>query len=329
MRRPQFVALVSGAVLVWPVLADAQQTAMPLIGLLSGQSSEISGPPVTSFRQGLSEVGFDEGRNVTIESRWAENNESRLPLLAADLVQHRVDLIAAIAFGSTPAALAAKTTTKTIPIVFAVGTDPIKTGLVDSLNRPGGNLTGATFFANELGAKRLGLLHEVLPKASLIAVLMNPRFPDAADQLGEVQEAARKLGLRISVVNASTAAEIDAGFDAIARQGAEALFVSADPFLSSRQDRVIELAARHGVPAIYDLRQAATAGGLMSYAASSLDTHRLAGVYAGRILKGEKPAELPVLLPTKFELVINLKTAKTLGLTIPPSLLATADEVIE
>jgi putative ABC transport system substrate-binding protein len=327
-RRELLIAF-GGVAIAWPLAARAQQGAMPVIGVLSGQSPEISEPQMAAFRQGIHETGFAEGRDVTIDSRWAQNSNDRLPALAAELVQRRVAVIAAIAFGSTPAALAAKAATSDIPIVFAVGTDPIKTGIVSSLNRPSGNVTGATFFANELAAKRLGLLHELLPQATLIGVLMNQNFPDAADQLKEIQDAAKALGLKTYVVNASTEHEIDGGFAALVHQRADALFVGADPFLSSRQDQIVELARRNGVPAIYDLRQATAAGGLISYAASSLDTQRLAGVYAGRILKGEKTTDLPVLQPTKFELVINLKTAKALGLTVPPSLLALADEVIE
>ena len=326
--RRQFITLLGGAAAAWPRVVRAQQV-VPVIGLLSGQLAGVSAPQVTAFRQGLSEAGFVEGRNVAFESRWADNHYDRLPVLAADLAQRRVALIAAIAFGSTPAALAAKATTTTIPIVFAVGTDPVKTGIVASLNQPGGNVTGVTFFANELGAKRLGLLREMLPRATVIAVLLNPNFPDAQDQLRNVQEAARTLGLQIRVLNASTESEIDAGFVALVRQRADALFVGADPFLASRRDRIIALAAHLGLPAIYDLSGAATAGGLISYAANSFDAHRQAGVYAGRILKGEKPADLPVLQPTKFELVINLRTAKALGLEVPDRLLALADEVIE
>jgi putative ABC transport system substrate-binding protein len=329
MRRREFITLLGGAAATWPLAGRAQQQTVPVIGLLSGQLAGVSAPQVAAFRQGLSEAGFVEGRNVAFESRWADNQYDRLPVLAADLVQRRVALIAAIAFGSTPAALAAKSATTTIPIVFAVGTDPVKTGIVASLNQPGGNVTGTTFFANELGAKRLGLLHELLPRATVIAVLLNPHFPDAPEQLRNVQEAARTLGLQIHVLNASTESEIDAGLVALARQRADAVFVGADPFLSSRRDQIIALAARYGLPAIYDLSGAAAAGGLISYAADSLDANRRAGVYAGRILKGEKPADLPVLQPTKFQLVINLRTAKALGLEVPDRLLALADEVIE
>jgi putative ABC transport system substrate-binding protein len=329
MRRREFMRLLGSAAVVGPPVARAQQAATPVIGLLSGQLPDRSAREVAAFHRGLSEMGFMEGRNVAIESRWADNHYDRLPILAADLAQRRVTLIAAIAHGGTPAALAAKAATTTIPIVFAVGIDPVKTGIVASLNRPGGNITGATFFANELTAKRLGLLHELLPEARVIATLLNPKFPDAPEQLSLVQEAARTLRLEARIFNASSESEIEAAFAALAGQQSDALFVGADPFLSSRQDRIIALAARHAVPAIYDLRAATAAGGLISYASSNLETQQQASVYAGRILKGEKPADLPVLRPTKFELVINLKTAKALGLTVPPMLLARADEVIE
>jgi putative tryptophan/tyrosine transport system substrate-binding protein len=329
VKRREFIASLGSTAATWPLAAHAQQAAMPVIGLLSGQLPNRSAREVTAFHRGLSEMGFVEGRNVAIESRWADNHYDRLPILAADLAQRRVTLIAAIAHGGTPAALAAKAATTTIPIVFAVGIDPVKTGIVASLNRPGGNITGATFFANELTAKRLGLLHELLPEARVIATLLNPKFPDAPEQLSLVQEAARTLRLEARVFNASSESEIEAAFAALAGQQSDALFVGADPFLSSRHDLIIALAARHAVPAIYDLREATAAGGLISYASSSLEAQQQAGVYAGRILKGEKPADLPMLRPTKFELVINLKTATALGLTVPPMLLARAEEVIE
>jgi putative tryptophan/tyrosine transport system substrate-binding protein len=249
--------------------------------------------------------------------------------LAADLVQRRVTVIAAIAHGSTPAALAAKAATKTIPIVFAVGGDPIETGVVNSLNRPSENVTGATFFANDLAGKRLALLHELLPKAAMIAVFANANFPSADVQLRDIQEAARVLRLQTYVANVSTDNELEAGFAGLVRRPADAIFVGADPFISSRQDRIIALAAHHRIPAIYDLRISTAAGGLISYGSDSLDTQRWAGVYVGRILKGEKPCDLPVLQPTKIDLVINLVTAKSLRLEIPAQLLARADEVIE
>ncbi len=328
MNRREFISLVGG-VAVWPVAAGAQQPTVPVIGLLSGQLPDISASHVAAFRQGLSEAGFVEGRNVTIESRWADNNYDRLPTLAADLVQRRVALIAAIAYGGLPSAMAAKAATPTIPIVFSTGADPVKAGLVASLNRPGGNVTGAIFFADGLGAKRLGLLRELRPHATLIAVVLNPTALDAADQLKDVHEAARTLGVQIYVLNASTDNEIEASFAALVTQRADALFVAADPFFSSRHDRFVALAASRAVPAIYDNSIYTRSGGLISYATNSFGSHRLAGVYAGRILKGEKPSDLPVLQPTKFELVINLKAAKALGISVPGSLLAVADDVIE
>ena len=328
MKRRDFVTLIGGAAVGWPLAARAQQ-AMPIIGLLSGQRPELSMPQVRAFYRGLGEAGFVEGRNIAIESRWANNDYTRYPALAVELAQRGVALIAAIAHGSTPATLAAKTATATIPIVFAVGSDAVKAGIVASLNRPGGNVTGATFFANELAAKRLGLLHELLPKAAVIGVLTNANFPGAEDQLRDIREAARTLRLEVFAVNATTDNEIEQGFAALAARRTNGLFVGADPFLSSRQERLIALAARQNLPAIYDIRLAAEAGGLISYGADSLDTQRWAGVYAGRILKGEKPSELPVLQPTRFELIINLKTAKQLNLEIPANLIARADEVIE
>jgi putative ABC transport system substrate-binding protein len=331
MQRRVLITLLGGTVIAspaWISAAVAQQT-MPVVGLLSGQQPDVSAFQVAAFYEGLKEAGFVEGRNLAIESRWANNDYTRYPAFAADLAQRRVSLIAALAHGSTPAALAAKAATTTIPIVFAVGGDPVQSGLDGSLNRPSGNVTGATFFANDLAAKRLGLLHELLPKATVIAVFHNANFPGAEAQLRDVQEAGRRLQLQILVINASTDDQIDAGFAALAQRPADAAFISADPFLSSRQDRVIALAARHKVPAIYDLRLATDAGGLISYGSNSLDTHRWAGVYAGRILKGEKPGDLPVLQPTKIDLIINLKTAGTLGLEIPAQLLARADEVVE
>jgi len=324
MKRREFITLLGGAA-AWPLVARAQQRALPVVGLLGGQLPDVSGSELTAFYKGLIETGFVDGDNVAIESRWADNHYDRLPALAADLVQRRVVLIATIAHGGTPAALAAKAATT----VFAVGIDPVKTGIVASLNRPGGNITGATFFANELTAKRLGLLRELLPQASVIAMLFNPKFPDAEEQLNLIQDAAPRLGMQIRMINASSESEIETGFAGLAERRPDGLFVGADPFLSSRQDRIIALAARYAVPAIYDLRSAAVAGGLISYASSNLEAQQRAGIYAGRILKGERPADLPVLRPTRFELVINLRTAKTLGLTVPPSLLALADEVIE
>jgi putative ABC transport system substrate-binding protein len=329
MNRRAFITLLGGAAAAWPLAARAQQPAMPVIGFLSGQSRDTSGGNVVAFSQGLSEAGYVQGRNVTIEFRWAENRYDRLPALAADLVGRQVAVIVTAAGGSTPAALAAKVVTTTIPIVFVSGGDPVKFGLVTSLNRPGGNVTGVSWVTDELGAKRLALLHQLLPQATVIAALLNPNFPDAADQLKDLEEAARTLGLKLLVFNASTESEIDTNFAILVQQHPDALFLAGDPFFSVQLDKIIALTAHHRLPATYSGRDSAAAGGLMSYGASSNEAHRQAGLYTGKILKGAKPADLPVLLPTKFELVINRKTAKALGLEIPPTLLALADEVIE
>jgi putative ABC transport system substrate-binding protein len=273
----------------------------------------------------LKETGFVEGQNLAIEFRWTEGQSDQQPASAADLVHRQMAVIVT----GTVGGLAAKAATTTIPIVFVVGADPVKTGLVASFNRPGGNVTGVSFFSNELAAKRLGLLHDLLPRATVIAVLVNPNFPDAADQMRDVQEAARTLGLRIRVLNASTESEIDTAFATLARQRADALVLAADPFFTARRNRIVALAARHAIPAIYDLREWTAAGGLISYGTDLADAFRQTGIYTGKILKGTKPADLPVMQSTKFELVINLKTTKALGLEIPPTLLARADEVIE
>jgi putative ABC transport system substrate-binding protein len=307
--------------------ARAQQVGLPVVGFLSGQSLDPYSGQVAAFRQGLSEAGFIEGQNVTIEYRWAENRYDRLPVLAAELVRHRVAVIVAAAGGGTPATLAAKAATTTIPIVFGSGGNPVKLGLVPSLNRPSGNVTGVSWVTDELGAKRLGLLQQLLPRANEIAALANPNFPDTADQLSDLQEAARTLGLALRVFNASSESEIDKAFATMGR--ADGLFVTGDPFFTVQQDKLIALAAQHALPTMFANRNFVVAGGLIAYGPSSYDAHRQVGIYAGRILKGEKPTDLPVLLPTKFELVINLKTAKVLGLTVPPNLFAIADEVIE
>ena len=329
MKRRDFITLLGVAAAAWPVVARAQQPAMQVIGLLSGESPDTSAYLVAAFRQGLNETGFIEGRNVTIEYRWAENQLDRLPALAADLVSRKVAVIAATAGGGTAASLAAKAATTTIPIVFTSGVDPVKMRLVASLNRPGGNVTGIAWLSLTLDAKRLQLLNELVPGVTALAVLLNPTFPDATEQLSKVQDAARTIGQPITILNARNVSEIDAAFQTFVQMRLGTLLVGTDPFLVSRREQIVGLAARHGIPAIYDGRDFTVAGGLMSYGASFPDAVRQVGVYTGRILKGEKPADLPVLQPTKFEFVINLKTAKTLGIIVPPGLLAIADEVIE
>jgi putative tryptophan/tyrosine transport system substrate-binding protein len=329
MRRREFITLLGGA--AWPLAARAQQPAMPVIGFLSGQSptAAISAHLGAAFRQGLNEVGFFEDRNLTIEYRWAEGQYDRFPILAADLVSRGVAVIAATGGGGTSAALAAKAATTTIPIVFTSAADPVTIGLVASLNRPGGNVTGIAWLSSGLEAKRLGLLHELVPKVAAIAALVNSDYPPAQDQLRDVKEATARFGARAIILIANAESDFDTAFATLAQGGAGALLVSASPFFNSQRERLVALAARHAIPAIYEHREFATAGGLMSYGPSNTDAVRQAGVYTGRILKGEKPADLPVLQPTKFEFVINMKVATALGLTIPPGVLAIADEVIE
>jgi putative ABC transport system substrate-binding protein len=325
MRRREFITLLGGAAAAWPFAARTQQPTMPVVGFLNGGTSEGYAPMVAAFRQGLNEAGYAEGRNLVIEYRWARGKYDRLPSLAADLVQHKVTVIAAT---STPAALAAKHATSTVPIVFTTGGDPIKLGLVASLGRPGGNVTGSTQFSVEVGPKRFELARELFPGATTVALLVNPANPLAATVSKELQTVADTLGLRLHVIHANTEAEFQAAF-ATASQLRAAVVIGADPLFSSHAAQLGTLALRHSVPAIYQYREFAAAGGLMSYGGYATETYRLGGVYTGRILNGEKPADLPVQQATKVELIINLKTARALGLTMPLPLLGRADEVIE
>jgi putative ABC transport system substrate-binding protein len=326
MRRREFISLLGGAAAAWPLAARAQQPAMPVIGFLSGTSPETA--RLRAFRQGLKDAGFIEGENVVIEYRWADDQTDRLPALAAELAQRRVAVIAAI--GGIPSALAAKAATTTIPIVFLVGVDPVRLGLVSNLPRPGGNLTGINVINSELASKRLELLRALVPGAIRIGVLVDPTNASGTDAtLRDVGAAARTMGLQIQVLNASTSLELDAAFATLVRERSAALIVGSTPFFFDRRVQLALLAARHAAPAIYQDRHHAEVGGLISYGASLGDAYRHIGVYAGRILKGAKPADLPVVQPTRFELVINVSTARMLGLTVPDALLATADEVIE
>jgi len=326
INRREFITLLGGAAVAWPLAARAQQPAMPVIGFLHSSSPEPY--RLRAFRQGLKDAGFIEGENVAIEYRWADSQIDRLPALAAELVQRRVAVIAAS--GGMPSILAAKAATTTIPIVFALAEDPVRLGLVASLARPSGNLTGINFFGTELAAKRLELLRELVPGAIRIAVLVDPtNATNTETTVRGVEAAARAKGLQIQVLNASNSREVDATFATLASERPDALLVGSTAFLADRRVQLAQLAARHAVPAIYVDRQFAEVGGLMSYGASLGDAFRQVGVYSGRILKGAKPADLPVLQSTKFELVINAPTARMLGLTVPPTLLATADEVIE
>jgi len=326
MRRREFITLVGGAAAAWPLAARAQQKAMPVIGYLNTGSPDTNPPLLAAFRQGLSETGYVEGQNLAIEYRWAEGHYDRLPALAADLVSRKVDLIVA---SSPPSALAAKSATSTIPIVFRGGADPVGDGLVASLARPRGNLTGVGFGGGELTAKRLELLSELVPRARVIALLVNPNVSNAEGIIRDVQEAARTKGLQLHVLKAGSESEIDTAFASLVQLHADALVVSADPFLSNRREQLVALASRHAVPAIYAWREFAASGGLISYGPSLRAAFGLIGIYVGKILKGAKPSDLPVQQPTKFELAINIKTAKSLGLTVPPTLLAQADDVIE
>jgi putative tryptophan/tyrosine transport system substrate-binding protein len=326
MRRREFITLLGGAAVAWPFAVRAQQKAMPVIGFLGTASPAQEAPYVAAFRQGLNDTGYVAGQNVAIEYRWAEGHYDRLPALAADLVGRKVDLIAASA---PPAAVAARRATSTIPIVFFIGGDPVELGLVASLARPGGNVTGFTFLTAELIPKLLELLTDLAPQARVIALLVNPNNPNAGRYTAGAQEAARVKGVHLDILKAGTESEIDAAFASLGQLHAGGLIVAADPFFGDRRNQLASLASRDAVPAIYNLREYAAAGGLISYGTSLGAVYRQVGIYAGRILKGAAPADLPVQQPTTFELVINLKTAKALGLTVPPSMLDLADEVIE
>jgi ABC-type uncharacterized transport system substrate-binding protein len=324
--RREFITLLGGGAATWPLAARAQQAAMPVIGLLYGASPDPVAHRLRAFRQGLKDSGYVEGENVAIEYRWAENQFDRLPEMVADLIRRQVTVIAAV---NTVAAVAAKAASTTIPIVFLSSEDPVRLGLVASLARPGGNATGINFFVTELAAKRLGLLHDLVPKANRVGVLVNPADVLTETTLRDVQPAARAIGLQIQVVNASTSGEIDAAFAAFVREQVDALFVGPGGLFSSRRVHIANQAMRQGIPATYTQREFPEIGGLMSYGTNLADSWRQIGVYAGRVLKGAKPADLPVVQSTKLELVINAQTARLLGLTIPPGLLAIADEVIE
>jgi len=326
MKRREFITLLGGAAVSWPLAARAQQAAIPAIGYLNLGSPESDTPRLTGLRRGLNETGYVEGRNVVIEYRWAGNQTDRLPALAADLVRLRVAVI--VAAGPLPA-LAAKAATTSIPIVFNVGADPVQLGLVPSLNRPGGNLTGFNAYTGEFGAKGLALLHELVPSAATIGFLENPNNPVSELLTRDVPAAASVIGLKVQILKASTDREIDAAFVSLVQARTGALLVGTDAFFNNRIERLIELAARHAIPTMYLVPDFVVAGGLISYGVSLIEQYRQVGLYTGRILKGEKPADLPVIQATKFELVINLKTAKALGLQIPDRLLALADEVIE
>ena len=324
MKRRKFITLLGGAAAAWPLAASAQQAGVPLVGLLS--STQIDDRQIAAIRQGLKDAGYIEGRNVAIKYRSGDGRFDRLPAMAAELA---ADAPAAIIALAPAAALAAKAATATIPIVFSIGGDAVKLGLVSSLNRPGGNVTGVTFFVNTLGAKRLELLRELVPSAAHIGFLVNPANPTSESQVTDVRAAARERRVDLLVVNAGSEREIDAGFASFVQQRVNAIVIGADSLFLSRRDQVVGLAARHALPAIYNLREYVDNGGLITYGASITDAFRLAGGYAGRILKGEKPPDLPVQQTVKFELAVNLKTAKALGLTVPDKLLVAADEVIE
>src|SRR5262245_15781316 len=327
MRRRDFITLVGGTAATWPLATSAQQPRVQVIGFLSSRSSAESAKHLEAFRQGLREAGYGEGQNVAIEYRWANGQYDQLPNLASELVSRQVGVIAAA--GGNVTALAASAVARSTQLAFIVGDDPVKLGLVNSLNRPGSNATGVSVFTTELGPKRLEILHELLPKASNIGLLINPTYPGSATEVAAVQALARGIGITVLVLNASNEQEIDTVFAALPQQQAKALLVSADALFVSRRDQLVALSARHAIPTIYDLRDFVVAGGLMSYGTSLADAYRQLGVYAGKILSGQKPVDLPVQQAVKVELVINLKIAKALGVTVPNTLIGRADEVIE
>jgi putative tryptophan/tyrosine transport system substrate-binding protein len=325
IRRRQFISML-GSAAAWPLAAGARPAVMPVVGFLDSASPDNSAPRVAAFRQGLSETGYVEGRNLAIEYRWAEDHNDRLASLAADLVNKRVAVIVASAIRAT---LAAKSATTQIPIVFATANDPVQFGLVASFNRPGGNITGVAYLSAALGEKRLAILHDLIPRANVFGVIVNPNNANAEGNVKKLQGAALAIGAKSVIANAATENDFDAAISMLVQQRVQAALVLNDPLFTDRRDRLVSLVTRHEIPAIYPAREFVDAGGLMSYGASIADAHRQAGIYAGRILKGEKPADLPVIQPTKIDLVINLRTAKALELSIPPTLLAIADEVIE
>jgi putative ABC transport system substrate-binding protein len=327
IKRREFITLLGGAAVTWPLPARAQQSAMPIVGWLSTRAASESAYLVAAVREGLKEAGYSEGQNVALEFRWGEGRYDRLAAYAAELVHRRVAVILTV--GGDPAAQAARAATDTIPIVFVSGSDPVKVGLVASLNRPGGNITGVHMLLLGLGAKRLSLLHELLPTVNPIGAVVNPSFRDAQTQLGDVEDAAKSLGLNLRLMKASTELELDTAFADLAQEKIGAALVISDPFFTSRRVQIVALAKHHAVPAMFELREYVDAGGLMSYGPNLANGYRRGGVYVGKILQGARPAELPVEQPTKFELVINLRTAKELGLTVPLSLQVGADEVIE
>jgi putative ABC transport system substrate-binding protein len=327
MRRRDFIAGLCSITAAWPLATRAQQPAMPVIGFMSGRLPEDSAHLVSAFRQGVAETGLIEGQTVSIEYRWALGDYDRLAALAADLVSRKIAVLVGV--GGDVSALAAKNATATIPVVFGMGSDPVKAGLVASFNRPGGNATGFTLWTDEMESKRLGLLREIVPAAQLIGILVNPKFPPSVQELGDLDLAAKGVGQRLYVASANNDAELETALTSLGQQRVAAVLVTAAPFFDTRLERIVSFTAQNRLPAIYQFREYAVAGGLISYGPNIVESYRGAGDYAGRILKGEKPADLPVLQPTKFDFVINLKTAKALGLTVPPTLLAEAGEVIE